>query len=95
MSCANCHNCRFAIVKGYTHHVGCSNPMNGTDNDGLRVLVSLALPDKSAAFMGLNVNAHGYRNGWAFYPHEYDPIWLEGDCKGFERKVENAEGKKA
>ena len=29
-------------------------------------------------------NKHGIKNGWFMYPFNYDPIWMESDCKNFE-----------
>lgn len=28
-------------------------------------------------------NEHGKRNGWFFWPYNFDPVWLES-CTGFE-----------
>jgi hypothetical protein len=30
-------------------------------------------------------NAHGVRNGWFFWPINFDPVWLQ-NCTGFEKK---------
>lgn len=26
---------------------------------------------------------HGIKNGWFFWPHNFDPVWLQ-NCEGFE-----------
>jgi hypothetical protein len=31
---------------------------------------------------------HGIKNGWFFYPVNFDPIWLE-ECDGYEEKENN------
>lgn len=36
--------------------------------------------------MTLVGNAHGIRNGWFFYPLNYDPAWKESMCKNFKLK---------
>lgn len=28
-------------------------------------------------------NSHGVKNGWFFWPHNFDPVWLT-DCNGFQ-----------
>ena len=30
-------------------------------------------------------NLHGVRNGWFWWPINFDPVWLE-KCTGFEKK---------
>ncbi len=30
-------------------------------------------------------NLHGVRNGWFYWPHNFDPIWLQV-CDGVEKK---------
>lgn len=32
-------------------------------------------------------NPHGIRNGWFFWPFNFDPIWLKS-CTGFEPQSE-------
>lgn len=34
-------------------------------------------------------NKHGIKNGWFFWPVNFDPVWLE-DCNGFSDKQEDA-----
>ncbi len=40
----------------------------------------------------VEVSWHGYVNGWAFWPGNFDPIWIEA-CDG--RTVANAQEKAA
>lgn len=35
-------------------------------------------------------NLHGMQKGWAWWPHNFDPVWLES-CDGYEPS--NARGK--
>lgn len=30
-------------------------------------------------------DAHGIKNGWFFWPINFDPVWLQ-NCTGFEKK---------
>lgn len=34
----------------------------------------------------LEFNAHGVKNGWANYPENFDPIWIENECHQFRDK---------
>ena len=29
-------------------------------------------------------NLNGIRNGWFHYPINFDPIWIENECRNFE-----------
>lgn len=35
-------------------------------------------------------NQHGIKNGWFFWPIDFDPIWLES-CTGFKEKEKKDE----
>lgn len=32
----------------------------------------------------VNANNHGVKNGWFYWPLNFDPVWLEA-CDGFEK----------
>ena len=34
-------------------------------------------------------NSHGVKNGWFFYPFNFDPVWKRKQCQNFERKEIN------
>jgi hypothetical protein len=29
-------------------------------------------------------NPHGIKNGWFNFPIDFDPVWIEGQCEGYE-----------
>lgn len=33
----------------------------------------------------LRFHKHGVKNGWANYPFNFDPIWMEGQCAQFTK----------
>lgn len=35
----------------------------------------------------VTANPHGVRNGWFFWPYNYDPVWLIS-CNSFKNKYE-------
>lgn len=34
-------------------------------------------------------NAHGIKNGWFFYPFNFDPVWKEKECANYENQKKN------
>lgn len=32
-------------------------------------------------------NPHGIRNGWWKFPLNYDPVWMQGQCKAYSKKA--------
>lgn len=35
--------------------------------------------------LSVEVNPHGIKNGWVYFPYNFDPVWVNG-CDGFEKK---------
>lgn len=40
---------------------------------------------KGTKTLRIEANVVGVKNGWFYFPHNYDPIWLE-NCEGFRAK---------
>jgi hypothetical protein len=34
--------------------------------------------------LGIKAKETGIRNGWFMFPYNYDPVWMEGECNGYE-----------
>jgi hypothetical protein len=70
----DCYNCEYRQQLNHSHHSGC-------------LLGTVAL------FKGINpndvvkMNPHGVKNGWCYYPFDFDPIWIES-CNCFKAKEE-------
>lgn len=32
-------------------------------------------------------NPHGVSKGWYLFPLNYDPVWMEEECRGFAKEV--------
>lgn len=43
--------------------------------------ISCAKPDPT-----VRGNPVGIRGGWFHYPYNFDPIWIVGECKNYEKK---------
>ena len=45
----------------------------------------------AAKKLGIVGNPHGIKNGWFFWPFNFDPAWLKA-CNGFTSKDQNTGG---
>ena len=34
-------------------------------------------------------NPHGISSGWFNFPIDFDPVWIEGECKAFSKESDN------
>jgi hypothetical protein len=82
----NCDECRHrSFVPGSAHYT-CSvftNPKQLLLN--AVVFLSTGV-NPAATALGLTISPHGTEKGWANFPLDYDPVWLEGECKGFSER---------
>lgn len=52
---------------------------------GMASLYGGGPPDrKTAKEFGLKFDPQG--SGWCFWPHNYDPVWIDGPCLKFSEK---------
>ena len=78
----NCNNCIFKQTQGHTHHLSCT--VLDTEPE-LKVQAFVAGQSSGQFGSYVQLHPHGVKNGWASWPYEFDPIWIE-DCKFFEEK---------
>ena len=72
MSTPNCYTCKHrGQVPGSCH---------STCQEGLKQCLS-GLP-KERVTIRVSLNAHGYQNGWANWPFDFDPIWIDS-CNSY------------
>lgn len=70
----NCYNCKHRTKVPGSAHSSCNSVENQLD---------------AAVFtmMGMNkyltLNQHGVKNGWAFWPVDFDPCWVD-HCNFYE-----------
>ncbi len=93
MSKPNCYECKFrGTVPGSAHsrcNVLSSNCSNESEVFELEILLSthrVQLTNKETNESLVKLNDHGIVNGWASWPIDFDPIWVDG-CV-FETKKE-------
>jgi hypothetical protein len=82
----NCYSCKHRHNLPGDAHSCCLHPTTGlTNNNVIENLISVMMHGNPASEMGVTLNAHGVNNGWAFFPANYDPIWVES-CACHELK---------
>lgn len=89
----NCYKCKHRRSSMLGAHSSCHHPDSGYQEDGMGGLMSIAeaimgnkgLP--GATKLGIRGHAHGFMNGWFYWPADFDPCWLLS-CNGFEEKEE-------
>jgi len=90
----NCYTCEFrGSVPGDAHSC-CRHPdLKGVTDDpisGLIEALSSAHRIKSAVQavadkFRIQANYHGIKQGWFYWPWNFDPVWLE-NCNAYKRK---------
>lgn len=92
----NCYDCRHHGTIPGDAHISCNHPKNKSSdffgdplNEVLAIFASVGRADPlvspTAANMGITINAHGLGHGWANWPWNFDPIWID-TCNCFEEK---------
>ena len=86
----DCHSCKHSASIPGDCHLKCIHPETKHIWD-VELSDFLSLIGKQVTFaypvdsMDIKLNDHGYKNGWANWPFNYDPIWLD-NCNKFESK---------
>lgn len=97
----NCYNCVFRGNLAGSAHSCCNVIKNIVEEPEKAKSVELLIAARSfmLGFQDrttkettplVKLNDHGVRNGWATWPLDFDPIWVE-DCVCFREKEEEKE----
>jgi hypothetical protein len=85
MSKPNCYKCIYrGNVPGSAHsrcNVLSSNCSSESEVFRLEILLStnqVQLTNKETKDPLVKLNDHGIKNGWASWPIDFDPVWVEG-----------------
>ena len=68
----DCYKCKWRQTIPGDAHSACAHP-----------IVADGIPGK----LNIKGSPHGIKNGWFYWPFNFDPIWLE-NCDGMELKAE-------
>lgn len=83
MEKTDCHHCIHKRSIPNDSHLACGAP-EFRNKRGLRVLKQILTGDADNAVPGITFHEHGIDSNWCFFPINYDPIWLKGECPFFE-----------
>jgi hypothetical protein len=96
MTKGKCYDCIHRRECAGSAHSSCAHPKSGLKNasplmEMMAIFASVgrtgpALEVDGMKALGIGLNPHGVRRGWANWPFNFDPIWLV-ECTGFEEKV--------
>lgn len=88
----NCYDCKFKGSVPGSAHSSCNILKEAITDSSKRTQLELLLATHQVKLtMGENeepmvkMNEHGIKNGWANWPLDFDPVWIE-DCKFFNEK---------
>lgn len=94
---SNCYNCKFRGTVPGSAHSSCkiARVILGDAPEAKVVeLEMLLLLGKAKISEGdedaVKLNPHGVKKGWASWPLDFDPVWVE-ECKLFINKEEEKE----
>ena len=82
----NCYNCKHRKVLGWSAHSQCKalETLKGISNLNPEN-ISLLISSGKIKVPGVRFHQHGINNGWAEWPSNFDPTWLE-ECRFYEGK---------
>lgn len=80
----NCYNCKFRKELGWSSHSQCT-ALNEHMEDLSPEIQHLMLMAGRINIKEVKFHEHGVKNGWAHWPSNFDPCWLE-ECSLFEPK---------
>lgn len=68
----NCSECKYSKKIDYDSHLQCT--------------VLLTKSYLNIKELKVETSEHGVKNGWCFWPFNFDPIWINS-CNFYERKM--------
>jgi hypothetical protein len=83
----NCYECKHRGSVAYSAHSSCNHPIFSAVPGGEFLPLAWMLKGLKSPFekrLNLSYSQRGFKNGWFFWPMDFDPVWLE-TCDGFER----------
>jgi hypothetical protein len=86
----DCYQCEYREEVAGSSHSSCNHPSVKTIKENpmlglLAIFASVGRVDPVAVTpedMKIKLNEYGVKNGWANFPFNFDPLWIE-NCDGF------------
>lgn len=87
---SNCYSCKHRQNVPGDCHSSCGHPVHQNGEMAMGIAMAIMIQDRSALAVikdatGLSFNPHGVQNGWCSFPMNYDPSWVQGECKLFNK----------
>ena len=90
----NCIECKHRGSVPGSCHSSCNHPTVANNDPMLSMFAIFAsvhrcdpIVSPASIDLGVKLNPHGVKNGWANFPWDFDSIWVDA-CNGFE-KIDN------
>lgn len=80
MSEKSCYGCQFRASIPGDCHSQCVHPIITKTAPQLLLVVLSGESEQLIGPLGFSFNSHGVANGWANFPLNYDPVWMQGEC---------------
>jgi hypothetical protein len=81
----NCYNCKYrGEVPGSAHSCCTVLRKEGDENNAETMMVEIGLATRKIALVNesdqkplVKLNEHGVKSGWADWPLNFDPVWVD------------------
>jgi len=82
----NCYNCIHRKELGWSAHSKCTALQTIQGIETLKPeMINALISAGKVKVPGVKFHQHGIVNGWANWPSNFDPVWLE-ECRFYEKK---------
>lgn len=91
---SNCHTCKYRYAVPENAHIGCvlgSATIKRQYKNPEEPLESF-IKRTARAFGFDGVKDHGIKNNWCYFPFVFDPVWLEGQCRYYDKEKSSSKG---
>jgi hypothetical protein len=82
----DCYKCKYRGELPGDCHSHCQHPKvsikGGHPIDALIGMLNGEGLMRSLQALNIRINKHGFEHGWAFWPANFDPVWIT-NCDGF------------
>jgi len=83
---SNCYSCKHRGEIAGSAHSKCNLLTGGPAPDSALAVFASAIALGNVTIKGVKINPHGFNNGWANWPLDFDPIWIS-ECT-FHSQIE-------
>jgi len=81
----DCYSCKYRGEVSGSAHSSCGVIDELSEDKAGTTLLKLLLAGNMVANPVVKLNPHGVASGWAMWPINFDPVWVD-DCKAYKLK---------